>query len=176
MECPVLPINCAYASVFVCPPHSKSLLTWPHGTPCPSPVYPLPTSYPVAGAFAGGAAEISPFCPGSRASAMLVARQQPLAHHCNFRGWQGWIWLPFPLVFGVSSFHSLFLYHIYVIPLDSSRISALNSLLEFWITAFQKLLHIVLSSIHYFSPSIENHFNLTIHPVSSRIMTILEIY
>lgn len=106
----------------------RSLLTWPSGSPCPSPVFPLPISYPVAGAFAGGAAEISPFCPGSRASSMLVARQQPLAHHCNFRGWQGWYWLPFPSPPRIWSLQFPFLIFISYLCYfgDPSRISTLQ--------------------------------------------------
>lgn len=163
--------------MLLCVPPPKSLLTWPHGTPCPSPVYPLPTSYPVAGAFAGGAAEISPFCPGSRASAMLVARQQPLAHHCNFRDGRDGSGFPSPLYLESPVFIPCFYITFMLFPgilVGSQHFTTF--FLEFWITAFQKLLPILLSSIHYSSPSIENHFNSTIRPVSSRIMTILEIY
>lgn len=117
VECPVLPINCAYASVFVCPPlevpahmalwdtMSLTCLPTPHILPC-------------GWSICWGCCRNFSLLPRIQGigNAMLVARQQPLAHHCNFRGWQGWISLPFPLEFGVSSFHFLFLYHIYVVP------------------------------------------------------------
>lgn len=114
-------------------------LTWPCRTACPDnplhPRCPLLTSYPVAGAFAGGAAEISPFCLGSGASSMLVAKQQPLAHHYNFRGWY---WLPIPPDFGVPPAPNPsasvpvsprpFLCH----PLDPDLLSTLQNPLEFY--------------------------------------------
>lgn len=91
MESLLLPTECSPCPSLCSLP--TSLLTQPCRTASPCPCCPLPTSYPVAGAFAGGSAEISPFCLGSRASSMLVARQQHLAHHCNFRGWRR---LPLP--------------------------------------------------------------------------------
>lgn len=118
----------------------------------------------------------------------LPSAQDPGHRQCSLLGNSLWLTtatsgdgrdgsrFPSPLEFGVSSFHFLFLYHIYVvpwIPVGSQH------LLAFWSSGIQHSRSCAtlpcLPSYTVFPPSIENHFNLTIRSVSSRIMTILEI-